>query len=122
MDPDRCEVFKVGQRTGPTIAKLSDIEARVILEDDRERLGDQFKFFEGTREYAVYLDRKKKGSYMSFADKGDSGSWIFTSSGEWFGMVFGCCWRVDRNVVYVTSAEMLKTHIEQKTNCEVSLP
>lgn len=71
----------------------------------------------------TYLD-DKRGTPMGFADRGDSRSWVFHKNGQWSGMVFSCCWRwrLDRSVAYVTSAEMLKAHIEQTSKCVVSLP
>ncbi len=124
-------VFKVGQKTGHTMAELADIEATVMFEGEQEMFkqrnmdararGEAEVEFNGTKEVVVYLDNKS-GRSPGFADRGDSGAWSFTSQGKLFGMVIAACWRLDRNAVYLTPAELLFKHIGQVTGCEVSLP
>lgn len=120
MDLDHCIVFKAEQHTGHIMAKAADIETKVISDREKEKFGEACKDFRGTKEVVVYLDCKQSRG-VGFADRGDSGSWVFHPDGTWFGMVIGCTWRLDRNAVDVTPAEMLKTHIEQVTECDLSL-
>ncbi|KAI4283420.1 MAG: hypothetical protein L6R35_005184 [Caloplaca aegaea] len=108
---DQYNVFKLGQKTGFTMATRNDYDFNFKF--DHETM----KNFSGTSEMTFFRFR------AHYAERGDSGAFVFNSKGVWMGMLFARVWRGDYSVGYVQKSTNIVKDIMRVTTCdEVRLP
>ncbi|KAI4189873.1 MAG: hypothetical protein LQ346_005036 [Caloplaca aetnensis] len=108
---DEYNVFKIGQKTGFTMATRNDYAWNFKF-DHEPRKG-----FGGTSEMTFF----RIGGH--YAERGDSGAMVFNGNGVWMGMLFARVWRGDYSVGYVQKSTNIVKDIMRVTTCdEVRLP
>ena len=109
---DEYRVFLRGQKTGFTMAERNDYVSAFKFPHEAKLEG-----FIGSTEM-TFIRRK-----VAFAERGDSGGFVFNVRGTWLGMLFARMWRADYSVGYVENSQHIIDDIKRETGSdEVRLP
>ena len=76
-------IFMIGGMTGPIGAEFSETRSDISMRHD-----DSLDM-EKSREHLYIPNTSETGKENGFGRRGDSGSFVFTDSGEWAGLFFG---------------------------------
>ncbi len=109
---DEYTVFLMGQKTGFTMVDRNDYVTAFKYPHEEKLEG-----FAGSTEMAFFRKR------VPFAERGDSGGFLFNVRGTWLGMLFARVWRADYSVGFLESSEYIIEDIKRETGSDdVRLP
>jgi len=109
---DEYTVFLMGQETGFTMADRND-----YVSGFKSLHEEKLEGFTGSTEMTFFRKR------VPFAERGDSGGFVFNARGTWLGMLFARVWRADYSVGYVESSKHIIEDIKRETGSDdVRLP